>query len=954
MPERTFELPVYLRSLIDAIQDGFVIRALDGTIVEVNRAFLDLVGYERDEVIGERAPHDWWIDSSGSEELSAIGDRYIRGSATGDRVNYRRKDGAVFPALVTSNPLRDEHGTVVGYIGTFKDISAWSTVEQRLWFQAQLLDQVQAAVIATDPGGKVLLWSTGAETLFGYPRQEMFGRDLKRLLVEATGHKRAQAILATLSAHEPWEGELDVPRRDGGRLPVLAAVSSLYVDTGELAGFVVVSVDLRERKRTESRIAAQYEAAQVLASSDSLSDGLHAVIETVGQRIDWQAGLFWSPDAVTEALQCIDVWSAPGIEIADFELDSRRGLAQDDLPGRVWRLREPVWIDDLVRDPAFMRTESAAAAGLRTAIAFPVEAEGRLIGVMELFSQEAEPRDDSLIAMLMTIGRQVGQFVERRKALASLRESEGRFRMMAESVPVMLWLTSPSGHVEYLNRVWRDFTGRPAEQDLGDGWLENLHPDDQPIVAVAYRQAFETQTPYEIEFRLRRYDGEYRWVLATGMPRYDSDGVFRGYTGSCLDIDERRRHEEQQRFLSDATRDLASSLDVHKTLNSVARLAVPTFAEWCVVYRTDAAGNLQCEAMAPAVLDGAGVEECDRQRFVFAEALEVAAADAARMQQPRICTLVGEGFQHILDVSGPGTEQSAMAMIFPIIARDRALGVIAFGTNPHGHHFDEADLAVAQHLARRAAVAIDNARLYQEAQESARARDQFLAVAAHELRSPLTSMKGFAQLLLRRANRSDAGVEWLSPLETIDTQVNRMAELVNRLLDVSRIEEKRLQLVLGPADLRQIVTNAVFEARMTTENHVVRYIGVDEPVEMALDATRVTQVMSNLLDNAIRYSPPDTTVAVDLQSDEESAVVSVRDEGPGVPDHLRQRLFERYFSGSSSLRNSSEGLGLGLYVASGIVEAHGGIIWVDSDGENGATFNVRFPRMALPPAEEEA
>src|SRR5690606_28083530 len=123
-------------------------------------------------------------------------------------------------------------------------------------------------------------------------------------------------------------------------------------------------------------------------------------------------------------------------------------------------------------------------------------------------------------------------------------------------------------------------------------------------------------------------------------------------------------------------------------------------------------------------------------------------------------------------------------------------------------------------------------------------------------------------------------------------------------------------------DLRQIVTNAVFEARMTTENHVVRYIGTNEPVEMALDATRVTQVMSNLLDNAIRYSPPDTTVVVDLQADEESAVVSVRDEGPGVPDHLRQRLFERYFSGSSSLRNSSEGLGLGLYVASGIVEAH--------------------------------
>lgn len=953
MPERTFDLPVYLRSLIDAVQDGFVIRTLDGTIVEVNRAFLDLVGYEREEVIRQRAPYDWWVETAGNEELAAIGDRYLRGSAADDRVHYRRKDGEIFPALVTSNPLRDEHGTIVGYIGTFKDISAWSSVEQRLWFQAQLIDQVQAAVIATDAGGKVLLWSTGAETLFGYPREEMLGRDLTRLLVEATGHERAQAILTQLSGHEPWEGELNVPRRDGGRLPVLAAVSSLYVDSGELAGFVVVSVDLRERKRTESRIAAQYEAAQVLANSDSLSDGLHAVIEAVGKRIDWQAGLFWTPDAVTETLQCIDVWSAPGVEISDFELDSRRGLGQDDLPGRVWRLREPIWIDDVSHDPEFERAESAATAGLRTAIAFPIEAEGRLIGVMELLSQELEPRDDSLVLMLMTIGRQVGQFVERRKALASLRESEGRFRMMAESVPVMLWLTSPSGHVEYLNRVWRDFTGRPSEQDLGDGWLENLHPDDRSDVTAAYREAFESQTPYEIEFRLRRFDGEYRWVLATGMPRFDADGVFRGFTGSCLDIDERRRHETHQRFLSDATRDLASSLDVNQTLNSVARLAVPTIAEWCVIYGMDTDGNLQHEAMAHAGMDSdAGT--CDQEPFAYAQQLDAAVADAARMQQPRICTLDGDVFQHELDDLASAPDQSATVMISPIIARDRVLGVVALGSSGHGRHYGEADMALAQHLARRIAVAIDNSRLYQESQESARARDQFLAVAAHELRSPLTSMKGFAQLLLRRANRSQAGVEWLSPLETIDTQVNRMAELVNRLLDVSRIEEKRLQLVLGEADLRQIVTSAVVEARMTTENHTVEYVGVEEPVEMALDATRVTQVLSNLLDNAIRYSPADTTVSVNLQADEGAAIVSVRDEGPGVPDHLRQRLFERYFSGSNSLRSSSEGLGLGLYVASGIVEAHGGIIWVDSDGENGATFNVRFPRIEVPPVEEEA
>ena len=932
---------------------------MDGTVLEVNQRFLDLIGFERDEVIGTRPPHVWWPDDETRAMFQEAGQRYLRGEASEDRVVYRRKDGATFPALVTSGPLRDDDGQIVGFVGSIKDISDWAAVERQLAFQAQLIDRVQAAVVATDGAGRVILWSSGAEELFGYRREDMLGRDLMPFFVEASGRARARAILRRLFRGRSWEGELDVPRCEGGRLPVLTAISSLSDSTGGLAGYVIVSVDLRERKRAESRTAAQYEVARVLASAESLTEGIHSVLAAVGDAIAWDVGTFWAPGAVTEDLQCIDVWGADDVEIAEFELDSRRGAVAGGISGRVWRQQDVVWVSDLAGDAAFGRVASAAAAGLRSAVAFPVEAEGRILGVMEFFSRTIEEPDESLITILTTIGRQVGQFIERRRALASLRESENRFRMMAESVPVMLWLTSSTGHVEYFNRVWREFTGRPVEQDLGDGWIENLHPDDVERTLAAYRGAFDAQATYEIEYRLRRYDGDYRWVLATGIPRYDADEVFRGYTGSCIDIDERRRNEEHQRFLSEATRILASSLDFHTTLASVARLAVPAVADWCVIHIMDDEGRLQREAVAHADPERVDSARDLGERFPFDPELESALDYVVRTGQPRVYSVItdemlAESADDDLHLDLLRRAGFNSAMIMPIVARERVLGVISLVRAEAGGHYGADDLAIAQHLARRSAVAIDNSRLYREAQESARARDQFLAVAAHELRSPLTSMKGFAQLLLRRARKSAAGEEWLSPLQTIDAQVNRMTELVNRLLDVSRIEEKRLQLVLAPADLRQVVINAVVEAQMTTENHTVRFIGADEPVVLEIDATRVTQVLSNLLDNAIRYSPPDTVVTVDLRAGADGgAVVSVHDEGPGVPLQLRERLFERYFSGMAAPRGSAEGLGLGLYVASGIVEAHGGAIWVDSDGERGATFNFSLPREAAAAAAGE-
>jgi signal transduction histidine kinase len=206
-------------------------------------------------------------------------------------------------------------------------------------------------------------------------------------------------------------------------------------------------------------------------------------------------------------------------------------------------------------------------------------------------------------------------------------------------------------------------------------------------------------------------------------------------------------------------------------------------------------------------------------------------------------------------------------------------------------------------------------------------------------------MKGFAQLLLRRAERVPGGDEWRSGLQTIDMQVNRVSELVNRLLDVSRIEERRLQLETAPVDVVEIVRGAAAEVRLTSEQHRIVVRAGRKRQLASVDRMRIEQVLFNLLDNAIKYSPAGTTVEVAVSDAADEVVVSVHDQGDGIPPDVRERLFERYFRGAGSARAASEGLGLGLYVAHGIVDAHGGRMWLESDVGHGSTFAFSLPRL---------
>ncbi|CCF82435.1 PAS domain S-box protein [Nitrolancea hollandica] len=420
----------------------------------------------------------------------------------------------------------------------------------------------------------------------------------------------------------------------------------------------------------------------------------------------------------------------------------------------------------------------------------------------------------------------------------------------------------------------------------------------------------------------------------------------------------REAEAAQQRLalLAEASTLLVSSLDYATTLSSVACLAVPFLADWCVVHVIEDDGVVRQLALAHA--ESLGSELAGRLQ----------SNDLAGTQGPHAVIQKVLRTSHSAffpEISRPMDglrefEDDLVAlhdlgleslMVVPLVAHGRTLGTMSFAwVNPE-RRYSAADLALAEDLAHRAALAMDNSRLYGEIRDAVRIRDEFLSTVSHDLKTPLTAIKGRAQLLRRRAGRNDdrSGKDWMTEgLVQIDTTATRMSTLINELLDISRLQiGQPLELDRHPVDLVQLVRQRAEEWRHEDAGQH------DIQVETALlslignwDVDRLDRVLSNLLANALKYSPDGGAVTLRLtreeSSGEEWAVLDVIDQGIGIPAADLPHIFEPFTRAGNAVGQIA-GTGLGLAGAQRIIEQHGGTIQVVSQEGAGSTFTLRLP-----------
>jgi signal transduction histidine kinase/CheY-like chemotaxis protein len=425
------------------------------------------------------------------------------------------------------------------------------------------------------------------------------------------------------------------------------------------------------------------------------------------------------------------------------------------------------------------------------------------------------------------------------------------------------------------------------------------------------------------------------------------------YLASLRDITERKHTEDAMRFLSEASRVLAGSLDYPTTLASIARLAVSYLADWCLIDLVEE--DRTCHRVAVAHVDPAKEEQTGRLLGRHALDWDAPAGLPKVLREGRtevyadvpealLTTLAARPEDlHLIQAVG-----CKSCMIVPLRARQRTLGAVTLLAAESGRRYGAAEQAVAEELALRAALAVDNARLYDEAQEAVRRRDEFLAMLAHELRNPLAPILHAVQVMRLAPADSPTAPK---TREVVERQARHMARLIDDLLDISRITRGKIEIRKERVDLSAVVAGAVQTCSplMESRGHRLEVSLPPEPLLLEADPTRLEQVIANLLNNAAKYTEPGGHIRLSATGEDDQVVIRVRDTGIGIAPEMQAQVFEPFAQVDQSLERAQGGLGIGLTLVRGLVERHGGTVQVVSGGlGQGSEFVVRLPRGAVP------
>ena len=400
-------------------------------------------------------------------------------------------------------------------------------------------------------------------------------------------------------------------------------------------------------------------------------------------------------------------------------------------------------------------------------------------------------------------------------------------------------------------------------------------------------------------------------------------------------------------FKADASAVLASSLDYETTLKNVAKLAVPRFADWCAVDLANPDGGsslVAVEHVDPTKLELAWRL---RERYPLDPQSSRGVPHVLRTGSPELYPEISaemlqqrcQDEQHLSLVTSLGLRS---AISVPMNVGGRPLGVITFIWAESGNRYEPADLETALLIAQRAALAIENSRLHRDVQRAVRERDDLLATVSHDLRNPLNAIALKTQILSRILPSDDSLAKARAHTDGIRSCLDQMEQLLGDLLDVGRIQAGQLNVSSAPCELRALVQGIVEEMRPFASAKGIT-LGIEsgaEEVTIACDRRRIVQLFSNLVGNAIKFTPTNGSVWINWSIDEAMARIAVSDNGPGIATADLPRIFERYYRAQAG---EPRGIGLGLFIAKGIVQAHGGRIGVESSLGHGSTFFFTVP-----------
>jgi PAS domain S-box-containing protein len=799
---------------------------------------------------------------------------------------------------------------------------------------ALVAGRTENAVIITDAEGRIEWVNDAFARSTGYTLEEVLGRTQGNLLQgPETVAATIDFMLQQMRAGEGFRTEILNYAKSGRKYWVDVELQPVRDDSGRLTNFMVVESDITERKRAERRMEVQHVSMQILAGCSRLDEAIPSLLSTIGRSLDFDVAEYWVVNPQTGSLRAaVRPWTSQRVgqewSRAALELELKPGVG---LAGQIWSTGSSAWIADLQQDSFhnLPRRELALHSGLRSAFGFPVIATetGPVIGVMTLLAREPLACDEPLLRAMTTLGRQIGLFVERRRAQAELVQVNARLNaVLAASTQVSIIATDPDGLITVFNPGAERMLGHPAGEMIGRATPLILH-DPREIKAHAAVLSGEYGTRiagfdalverarrggHDVrEWTYIRKDGTRLTVLLAVTAVFDPVGRINGFLGIATDLTDRQRAERNLRASESRSRRLVEANIfgvVFGDLDGNITEANDAFLEMVGYTRAEMnAGRLPWDALVPPSSLGQ-LQWCrdELRRRGRCSPIEL---ECLRKDGQRLPILLGVA---LLDESQP-VEPAASVVAFCLDVSERRR--LEDQLRKHASELAEADAR----------------------------KNEFLAMLGHELRNPLAPIRNAVKIMKQRGS-DDPTLCWAR--DVIDQQMRQMAQLVDDLLEISRVTRGKVRLQKEVVDVATIVAYAVESSRPIIDRHRHRLSITTPPDSYLVDAdpVRMAQVLSNLLNNAAKYTSEGGQIRLTVSAGDGQVRFRVRDNGIGIPPEMLSRIFDLFTQVDHSLDRSQGGLGLGLTLVRGLVEMHGGTVEAASDGlGKGSEFTVMLP-----------
>jgi PAS domain S-box-containing protein len=870
--------------------------------------------------------------------------------------------------------------------------------------------------------------SPSAERLLGYPVDQCMEPGF--LLRHIHSDDRDDVIAAHRRANETGV-DSDIEYRmiaaDGRLVWLRDRAIRIQDGDGRAVEIRGCAMDVTAQKRAERRLAIQYDVSEALAESNDLNEVAARILRSVCESKGWKFGALWVVDQADGVLRCVDAWCVPDIDGEEFRslcmtFAFKPGVG---LPGRVWADKKACWLPDVLADGNFPRAPAAVRLGLRAGVAAPIMWEEQCLGVIEFFNDSVQPPDDDVIAVFRAIGRQVGQFIERKRALTSLEESERRYRDLVAALDVAVYTTDAEGRVTQYNDAAVNLWGRRPEigKDLWCGSWRLYWPDGRPMshdecpMAITLK---ENRPVRGAEAIAERPDGTRIAFAPYPTPLRDSAGKLVGAVNVMIDITSQKKATEllrlsEQRYkaLFESNPDAVFSLDLQGTFTSAnpacervsgysideligssftrfvgpmgVKQAIEQFAEvvrgeeqtlQVTIRRKDGHEVDLSLTGLPISIEGTTIGIYGIAKDIT-ERNRAEAALRESEEQHRLALEAGRmGSWEWIVATNEVRWSEGLELIHGLAPGTFAGTFEAFLSDMHPEDIERVQLDIGNSLAQGSheieyRIIVPDGRvrwvlgkgqvIYDESGQASRmigvcmditerkraeerleraieAKDEFLSLISHELRTPITTIYGGARLLGSRGDALDDESR-REVLADIEQETDRLRRIVEDLLVLSRLEYDQ-PIMTEPVLVQRIAERVADAARKRG-----RRVDINVPSDfdaVAADATYLEQVLRNLVSNADKYSPAGSPILITARHLNGEALISVLDEGRGVPVDEADRIFDRFYR---SEQNDSHigGAGIGLAVCRRLIEAQSGRIWAGPRESGGLTVSFTLP-----------